>query len=419
MTTQKRSRLRQLFAKTRPAARRRHVLRLEQLEDRLVLSTINWTGQGDGSSWSVGANWEGDLVPGPGDDAQIDTATMPVLLPNSGITVNSLEITGGTLTLPSGKFTTTNGFTVNNGTFNFNGGSVVGAATLSSSTLNDASSGSATIMVTGTSTLSGTLAANQSLVVQADPISDAVLNVASTSQNNGTIELKANGGAPHLDVTGISPFINTGKIRVDPNNGSSPAQIDGPFDNKGLMTMNQATLVVTGSSFTNNIGGIFDASGTLDVSNTAFVNSGTLTDHAGAADSLSIVGIFRQTGAGALSIEIGGTTAGSTFDQVAVSGSASLAGTINVSFINGFQPVVGNAFTVVTFASATGSIATYNGVNQAHANLVLQHKQEAGDIVLTTQAAVSTTVGVASSSSHSTYGVSVTFTATVASALAG
>ena len=60
-------------------------------------------------------------------------------------------------------------------------------------------------------------------------------------------------------------------------------------------------------------------------------------------------------------MDIGGTTAGSTYDQLIVNGSASLTGTLNVTLINGFTPANAQSFTVLTStAPRTGTFAIAN-----------------------------------------------------------
>jgi hypothetical protein len=104
--------------------------------------------------------------------------------------------------------------------------------------------------------------------------------------------------------------------------------------------------------------GILNGGGTVNsnVTNAGQVNPGT------SPDILSIVGDYTQTATGALNIEIGGTSAGSQHDRLAVSGTATLAGTANISLINGFLPGAPDAFTILTFASRTGDFATYTGL---------------------------------------------------------
>ncbi len=56
-----------------------------------------------------------------------------------------------------------------------------------------------------------------------------------------------------------------------------------------------------------------------------------------------------------LNIEIGGTSPGTGYDQLVITGTATLGGTLNVSLINGFTPASGDTFQILTFASRGGS----------------------------------------------------------------
>ncbi|HEX4148612.1 MAG TPA: hypothetical protein VHY20_06480, partial [Pirellulales bacterium] len=55
----------------RSLAARRRMLTVELLEDRCLLTTINWNGAGDGTTWNSVANWIGGVVPVAGDAAVI------------------------------------------------------------------------------------------------------------------------------------------------------------------------------------------------------------------------------------------------------------------------------------------------------------------------------------------------------------
>ena len=66
-------------------------------------------------------------------------------------------------------------------------------------------------------------------------------------------------------------------------------------------------------------------------------------------------------------VEIGGTTAGTQYDQVVVGGAATigtastLRGTLNVSLINGFAtPATDTDFTILTASSVSGVFANVN-----------------------------------------------------------
>jgi hypothetical protein len=64
---------------------------------------------------------------------------------------------------------------------------------------------------------------------------------------------------------------------------------------------------------------------------------------------------YQQNEAATLLVEIGGTRPGSSFDQFAVGGTASLGGQLAVNFVNGFIPQPGQTFEVLTCSSLTGT----------------------------------------------------------------
>jgi hypothetical protein len=71
-----------------------------------------------------------------------------------------------------------------------------------------------------------------------------------------------------------------------------------------------------------------------------------------------------------LAIDIGGVTAGAQFSQLAASGPVALNGALNLTLINGFAPVLGETFPVVTFPSETGTFSSVTG-NHLAGGLVL------------------------------------------------
>ena len=135
----------------------------------------------------------------------------------------------------------------------------------------------------------------------------------------------------------------------------------------------------------------------------------------GAAGLLTINGNYTQTATGSFDIDLGGTTAGSQYDQLAVSGTATLGGTVDVTMINGFQPALGNTFQPLTFASSSGNFGFYNGIVLGN-RLLLDPALNPTNLTLTVQPAVTTTT-LAAPPSPSVSGQSVTFTATVTVAL--
>src|SRR5262249_42618417 len=74
----------------------------------------------------------------------------------------------------------------------------------------------------------------------------------------------------------------------------------------------------------------------------------------------TITGSYTQS-TGVLNIDIGGTTAATQFDQLTISGAASLNGTLNLDLINSFVPTLGETFDILNASSVGGTFATVNG----------------------------------------------------------
>ena len=62
---------------------------------------------------------------------------------------------------------------------------------------------------------------------------------------------------------------------------------------------------------------------------------------------LHVTGNFTQGVQGTLDIEIAGTTPGSQFDTLDITGHATLDGTLSVSLLNGFTPASGTVFEII------------------------------------------------------------------------
>jgi hypothetical protein len=80
------------------------------------------------------------------------------------------------------------------------------------------------------------------------------------------------------------------------------------------------------------------------------VNSGGTLAPGSSAGLTTITGDYTQDANSILEIEIGGTDA-NDYDVLAVAGLATLAGTLDVSLIDGFEPNWGDTFDVVSAAS--------------------------------------------------------------------
>ena len=100
--------------------------------------------------------------------------------------------------------------------------------------------------------------------------------------------------------------------------------------------------------------------GTGQTMNVSGLSSNQNTIHAGAGGLITINGNFTNLAAGIIAIDIGGTST-SQFGRINITGSATLAGTLQVSYVNGFLPSLSQRFSILTFASRTGTFGTILG----------------------------------------------------------
>jgi hypothetical protein len=77
----------------------------------------------------------------------------------------------------------------------------------------------------------------------------------------------------------------------------------------------------------------------------------------GKAGLLAITGNYTQLSTAAMNIFIGGTTVGTQYSQLQVSGTATLAGTLTVTLASGFTPALKSTFTVLTAGTVTNTFS--------------------------------------------------------------
>lgn len=75
------------------------------------------------------------------------------------------------------------------------------------------------------------------------------------------------------------------------------------------------------------------------------------------AGTLTIDGDYTQKSTGVYSVELGGTTAGTEHDQIAITGEAALAGFLDVALIDGYRPDAGTDTASWTIMTATGGVS--------------------------------------------------------------
>lgn len=214
------------------------------------------------------------------------------------------------------------------------GGGGTGTLKIDGGVLNVATGGSVNVdnLYVGTTSYSGshTLTASRSITVTSEIIGQG--GVGSFTQSGGT-----------HNVTGTLS-LGTG------GNGNGTFNMQG-----GTLTAGTIDSVNAGVSAFNFTGGTL-AVGTF-IGNLAN-NGGTLAP--GASPGTTVVqGDYTQGATGILSIELGGTGAG-LFDILQVTGTATLAGELDVAFWNGFSAAAGDSFNIVSATNLTGNFDTFN-----------------------------------------------------------
>jgi hypothetical protein len=168
--------------------------------------------------------------------------------------------------------------------------------------------------------------------------------------------------------SGNSILVNNGTMRK--TGGTGLTSITCPSTNSGTLQANTGTLTFT--TFTQNggqtvlsggnflfsllaqfLGGSINGNGTItgSISNNATVSPGA------SPGLLTITGNYTEGPNSHLQIELGGTSAGVTYDQLAVGGTAKLTGTLEVSYWNSFVPALGNIFTALVCNARSGAFS--------------------------------------------------------------
>jgi hypothetical protein len=221
-------------------------------------------------------------------------------------------------------------------------------------------------------------------------ITGAFLNTHALT-NSGFLDLTLNTLTVGFTGPGASA-VNGGSISV----GAEQSLFfeGGDFTNSGTVEVaSRGTLLTTGQ-YTQSAGltllseAIVIAGAPVDLEGGALLGTGMINASVvnnaevdvgefGSPGILVIRGSYTQTANGVLVVRVGGPDFGTDFDQLRISGQATLDGSLTVHLINGFVPTSGDRFQVLTFRSATGAFATLDGDGPAFTPRV-----EATDVTL-------------------------------------
>ena len=130
------------------------------------------------------------------------------------------------------------------------------------------------------------------------------------------------------------------------------------FENAGTVDVLAGELDVD-VPFNHQAGALVQGDGTFDITNSPpFTFAGDVAPGSMAPGLLTWQTAYAPVGSSALRVEIGGSAAGIDYDQLTVSGAATLAGALAVEIAAGQAPEVGDSFTVLTASSVSGTFAS-------------------------------------------------------------
>lgn len=289
----------------------------------LLKGQTTWTGSGD-ADWSNAANWTAG-VPDALDDVTIpDVATDPVISSSAlakSVTINS----GAVLTITSAGTITINGSTMqgilNNGTIDNAGIMILGSTSNIGQTgirnngvINNQNGASITI--------------NRSL-------GRAIHNYSGTFTNRGTITLGSTNSVGFEGINNRSVFDHVaGLIKIDRSAAYGLfCDTAGIFTNSAVLTIGSllpvSNLLAGEGSFINNTGGVLNGTGFIP--GKIFANAGGTLSPGYSPGKMTFFGRVDFNNS-ISNIEVNGKgLAGVDFDQIVVSDTATLGGTLALS----------------------------------------------------------------------------------------
>ncbi len=320
MNTTHRSKCARLARRTSAKLRHLHRPRIEVLEERRLLTTVNWISPTSGD-WDVGSNWSNGQVPGTGDDVVINVpGASPTITIDSGAqSVNSvtaadpLVISGGSLTLAAaseidGPLSVSGSTTL----------SIDSGLTLTGQTT--WSAGAVAVSSGATLTNTGTLTINSVTT----PSNGVNPDLTGTLTNTGTITFQGSGNFDGGTIDNQS----SGLIDIEGVNSDAYPLVFATIDNSG--TIDSASTGVAGIWILNNTGGAIDVEtgtlfpwvqeGSVSTGGTFTVASGATLQYNSGNEGSTFTGTYTGSGAGQFVLSSGQLNVGAggaTFDFAA------------------------------------------------------------------------------------------------------
>jgi T5SS/PEP-CTERM-associated repeat protein len=206
----------------------------------------------------------------------------------------------------------------------------------------------------GSIAIAGSTGRNVQMILSGGNINDAGgLSVSNSASTHGNAFVFNYGTL----TTG-----SNGVITVSPGSDFTLGNTAGQTANWNIVGGTNSIVPVPGNAANTILGNSNGAVGNVLVSGagTVWTNGGALQIINGTltiAQGQTTATQYTQNAGGTLAFQLGGTPSNGV---LSVSGTAQLGGTLNVTNLNGFNPVTGNAFTLVTAQTVTGTFAATN-----------------------------------------------------------
>lgn len=249
-----------------------------------------------------------------------------------------------TIDLTNGDFTNLAGGTLTGGTYNVTGRLLVSG---------NINTNAAKITLNG--------AASQILNFGSDALTGLATNAPT-----GIFILAAG-----RSFTSAGTFTNHGGIGI--LKGSTfTVGAGGSYLQAGGRTVVDGVLTVSSTDRSSGNSGSEPSTGSVQMRGALFGNGGNIVAHlysagtvtpgntATAPGKLTVSGAYTQTSAGAFDTSLAGTNSGQ-FGQFNVNGTATLSGTLNITLLNNFVPLVGATFQILRARHVDGTFTTVNG----------------------------------------------------------
>ncbi|MDE3739996.1 Ig-like domain-containing protein [Pseudomonas resinovorans] len=282
----------------------------------------------------------------------------------------SVSLSGGTVLTMTGATNIDNDIVLGGNAFLFNADAVTLSGVISGSG-GFSKSGGGALTFSGTNAYLGTTTVNSGTLIVA---SDANLGGGALGLATGTaLSITGNTTIDNaIDLSGTASLATSAAATLSgvisgsgglTKTGTGTLTLSGTNNYTGATTVSAGTLAVNGSTTSATTvasGGTLAGSGTLGGAVT-IQSGGILSPGNSGAGALTINGNLGMATGSTLAVDINGTTAGTGFDQLVVTGTVDVSGA-TLAVNHGYAPGNGDTYTIISNDAADAVTGTFSGL---------------------------------------------------------